>query len=129
MSNLDKATQENSALAEETASTSEELNAQATSLNQLVDSLVVLVDGNSSLGLVNDLHGTVSAKEPNTEHHHHISLATKKGLRLVKDTVSRKRETHPKTSTAHTPPAVKKTVGSDIDTPTDIETDDGWDKL
>jgi methyl-accepting chemotaxis protein len=49
MSNLDKATQQNASMAEETASTSEELSAQTGTLNDLVADLVRLVDGSSAM--------------------------------------------------------------------------------
>jgi methyl-accepting chemotaxis protein len=49
MSNLDKTTQENASMAEETASTSEELAAQTNTLNSLVGDIVRLMDGASAL--------------------------------------------------------------------------------
>ena len=105
MSNLDKATQENSAMAEETASTSEELTAQTSTLNSLVGDLVQLVDGGNAASI-------------NQEYAQHDSGSHRPKLRSVssgsKDTSVRNKKPTKPMGTPSRFESAKKVAGSDV---------------
>lgn len=66
---LDKATQENAAMAEETASSSEELNAQAEYLNGMVRELTAIVTGSTQETVT---HSTNKGHEKKTQHKNNV---------------------------------------------------------
>ena len=120
MSNLDKATQENSAMAEETASTSEELNAQTTNLNALVDELVQLVDGHVPPHVQHSRHPSSS----------HSNLSHQRTVKSVKGISGEPATGKTRTAGGGAKPKplslLKKVVGSDV---TSDHDDENWDSL
>ncbi len=109
MNTLEKATQENSALAEEVASTSEEMASQCQGLDSIVSELTILVHGHGDAEAASASHASSHAQhQGGGASVHHISGAPK--ARKV----------------AAAPAAMKKAVGSDLPSSTG---GDGWEKL
>jgi CHASE3 domain sensor protein len=111
MTELDNATQQNAATAEETAASSEELSAQAEVLNAIVTDLYILVEGQKT-------HEVDAVRAPTPGHI--AGKAPAKVVQLVK----------PRKNLRGAMPAQKKVVGSDVshEVP-EKSSDEAWEKL
>jgi methyl-accepting chemotaxis protein len=110
MNTLEKATQENSALAEEVASTSEEMASQCQGLDSIVSELTLLVHGHDSVEGAGQQGGySAPSQHASGASVHHINSAPK--MKKM----------------ASAAPAMKKAVGSDL--PPVSSSGDGWEKL
>lgn len=110
MNTLEKATQENSALAEEVASTSEEMASQCQGLDSIVNELTLLVHGRDGMETAHATQGTYSGQQHHAEGAsvHHINAAPKAKKSFA------------------AAPTMKKAVGSDLPASSG---GDGWEKL